>query len=163
MATYFCVDTRPASGIPGEVHTAKQNDLGAIRDFSVDGVLASYIYLSGVGSTAANDFVSFDNAYGTVRLTSTITKGGVAVASAAVTATTSFGWYGYVGSFTASCESSILSNAYCFAMATAGRVDDAVIKNFQVMNCVTKTAGVAAGTATVQINRPWIGTYAETV
>lgn len=162
MATYYCVDTRPSAGIPGEVHSTQQNQVGAIREFSVDGVIMSYIYLSGVASTAANDWVVFDNAYATQRLTSTITKGGVAIASAATVANT-WGWYGYVGSFTATCESSILSNAYCFAMATAGRVDDAVIKNVQIQNAVTKTAGVAGATATVQIHRPWLGTYAETV
>ena len=55
MATYYSVDPRPASGIPGEVHTTKQNDLGAERVFFVDGVPMTFIYLSGLTSTAANE------------------------------------------------------------------------------------------------------------
>jgi hypothetical protein len=152
----YCIDSRPAAGAPGEVHDTKLNPLGTVREFS-DG---TYIYLEGVGSTVANDWVCFDNAFATTRLVTT-SKGGVAIASAAIVAA-KYGWYGYVGSFTAVCESSILSNAYVYALS-AGRADDAVVKNAQIQNVVTKTAGVAGATATVQINRPWIGANDESV
>lgn len=151
----FSVDSRPSAGAPGEIHSTQLNPVGIVREFS-DG--NHYIYLSGVASTVDGDWVCFDNAFATTRLVTT-SKGGVAIATAATVAST-WGWYTYVGVDTAVCESSIVSNAYIFALS-AGRCDDAVVKNAQVFNAVSKTAGVAGATATVQINRPWIGNYIE--
>jgi hypothetical protein len=72
MATYYCVDGRPAAGIPGEVHTTQLNQLGAVREFSVDGVAMSFIYLSGLTSTATGEWVVFDpGTYTTTRLATT--------------------------------------------------------------------------------------------
>jgi hypothetical protein len=80
----------------------------------------------------------------------------VAIATAAVVASR-YGWFLIVGSDTAVCESSILSNANLYAMGTAGRVDDAAVTGDQIHGAKTTTAGVAGGTATVAINRPFIG------
>lgn len=156
----FCVDTMGAVGDSTEVHSTARNVLGSVRLFS-DGY--HYIYLQGVASLAANDWVTFNNAFQSERLHSTTAKhGGCAIAQSAPGAT-EYGWFGFIGTFTASCESSIVSNGFCFAMATAGRVDDAVIKNKMIFNAITRTAGVAAGTATVQISRPWLGNFIESV
>jgi hypothetical protein len=153
----YCIDTRPAAGAPGEIHDTKLNTLGAIREFS-DGF---YIYLEGVASTATGNFVVFDSAaFTTARLVGTAQKGGVAIASAAIVAS-KYGWYGYQGSFTATLESSIVSNAYLFATAKDGVPDDAVVKNQQIFNAWCKTAGVAGATGTAYVNRPWLGNYIE--
>ena len=91
-ATYYCIDPQPAVGLPGEVHTSKQNDLGTVRRFSVSGTagLSSgvsvpmyFIYLQGVGSTVAGSVVVFGQGVFTTALVATGVKGSCAVATAA--------------------------------------------------------------------------------
>jgi hypothetical protein len=159
--TAYCIDARPAAGAPGEVHDTQLNPLGAVREFS-DGF---YIYLQGVVSTVSGDFVSFKpGVYTTARLT-TGQRGGVAIATAAVVAS-KYGWYGYIGSFTANCLSATLSNGYLYATATAGSAEDLLTKNEQIKEAtaigapVTTTGG---GAQTVSLNRASIGSYDESV
>lgn len=153
MAFEFFCDASPAVGRPGEIHTEKKNPLGTERKAN-DG--AVYIYLEGVASTVDGDWVTYRaGEWTTTRLVASA-KGSVAIATAAVVAS-NYGWYLIVGSDTAVCESSIVSNAACYAMATAGRVDDAAVTGDQVHGARTTSAGVAGATATVSINRPFIG------
>ena len=155
----YCIDARPASGAPGEIHTAKQNDLGAVREFS-DGW---YIYLAGVASTVAGDWVSFkQGVFNSARLT-TAQRGGVALATAAVVAS-NWGWYGYIGSFSSNCLSATLSNGYLYATATAGSAEDLLIKNEQIKNASATGAPVTAtggGAQIATVNRAFIGSYDE--
>src|SRR5690242_6551716 len=101
-ATYYCIDSQPAAGKPGEVHTTQQNDLGAVRRFSVanaNGVTSAvpmyYIYLSGCASTVAGSVVVFGQGVFTTALVATGVKGSVAIASAAIVAN-DWGWYTYI-------------------------------------------------------------------
>ncbi len=166
MATYYCIDSKPAAGVPGEVHTTQQNSLGATREFSVDGVPMTYIYLSGLTSTAAGEWVAFDpGTYATTRLATT-SKGSCAIASAAVDAATKWGWYGFAGSFAAFNLSATLSNNYVFASGTAGAGTSAVTKNAQVKKAVTRgtiTTTTGGAVQTCVIDRPFIGSYDESV
>lgn len=58
----------------------------------VDG--SKYVYCKGVSSLAAGDFVRFDRSGATTRaLDSAITSGAIAVAMAAVTTSTNYGWF----------------------------------------------------------------------
>ena len=162
---YYCVDSRPASGVPGEVHSAKQNDLGAIREFSDGTTIYRYIYLQGVASTVAGDWVCFKpGVYTTARLT-TAMRGGVAIASAAIVAS-SYGWYGYEGTFTSNCLSATLSNGYLYATATAGSAEDLLTKNELIANATATGAPVTStggGSQVVAINRATVGNYIESV
>ncbi len=157
---YF-VDALTASGIPGEVHASQLNELGSVRTAS-DGNL--YIYLKGITSTAAGDWVNFKaGVWATARLT-TAMRGGVAIATAAVDATTKYGWYGYVGTFTSNCLSASLSNVPLYATGTAGSAEDLLTKNEQIKGAfatgapVTSTGG---GSQVVSINKPTVGSYDE--
>lgn len=161
MAAY-CTDSRPASGAPGEVHATQLNEIGAVRQFS-DGF---YIYLAGVASTVSGDWICFKpGVYTGARLT-TAMKGDVCVATAAVDAATKWGWYGYIGSFTANCLSATLSNGYLYATATAGSAEDLLIKNELIRGAtaigapVTSTGG---GSQLVAIDRAGVGNYIESV
>ncbi len=154
MAFEYFVDPSPSVGRPGEVHTSLKNPLGSERK-AQDGSV--YIYLQGVASLVDGDWVTYRAGEWTTTRLAASAKGSVAIATAAVDATTEYGWFLIVGSDTATCESSIVSNAACYAMATAGRVDDAAVTGDQVHGARTTTAGVAGATATVSINRPFIG------
>lgn len=143
----YGVDTFPVVGEHNEIHTTQKNPLGTVAKFS-DGNY--YIYLAGVANQVAGDHVHFGSTYAATRIVAGL-KGGVAIAQAATVANT-WGWYGFVGTFTgASIESSCLSNAYLYTTGSAGELDDAITKNEQVKGMTTRTAGVAGGTATVQI------------
>lgn len=154
---YF-VDAAGAVGRPGDVHTSQLNDLGATRTANDNSV---YIYLKGASSIADGSWVTYQAGTFTAALLAAGAKGSVAIASGAVDAATKYGWFLIVGSDTAVCESSIVSNANVYATATAGRVDDAIVKNDQVKRARTSTAGVAGGTATAVIDRPFIGSNDE--
>lgn len=152
----YCVDTSPAVGASDVVHTTQRNPLGAVRLFS-DGNY--YIYLKGATSVAANDWVTYiEGTWTAIRLVAGA-KGSVALAQAAVDTATEYGWFGVVGSFTGACESSMLSNAYCYAAGTA-EVDDTIVKNDQIKGARTATAA-SANTCTVAVNRPYIGSNDE--
>lgn len=153
----FFVSTPPVIGAPGDVHTTQQNPLGTIaKDDSGN----EYIYLQGATNVADGSWVSYIAGAFVASLLAAGAKGSVAISSGAIGAT-AFGWFLISGQDTAVCESSILSNAHCFATGTAGEVDDAVVKNDQVKRARTVTAGVAGATATVAIDRPFIGSHDE--
>lgn len=151
---YYCIDSSPAAGAPGEIHTTKLNTLGSERRFSDGTSIFMYVYLEGAASTVANDYVTYTAAGVAARLLTTHT-GPVAIASAAIVNAT-YGWFGIVGSFTGTSESSNLSNVPQYPLS-AGRVDDAIVQNKAILNMYATSAGVAAGTHTVTINRPWVG------
>jgi hypothetical protein len=155
---YFCVDSSPAAGVPGEIHTTKQNTLGAERRFSDGTSTYTYVYLEGAASTVANDVVTYSPAGVATRILTTST-GPVAVASAAIVNAT-YGWFGIIGSFTGTVESSCLSNVPLYPLS-AGRVDDAIVANKGIMGMVASTAGVSGATATLTLNRPWVGTSGQ--
>jgi hypothetical protein len=77
------------------VDTSQRNELGTVVQ---DKAGAEYIYLAGVASLAAGDWVMYNSttatdSFLTTRMVSTPLAGFAAVAMAAVTATTSFGWF----------------------------------------------------------------------
>src|SRR5678815_5544476 len=90
---YF-VDPSPSAGAPGEVHTSQLNDLGATRKYSDGG---TYIYLKGVTSCAVGSVVVYNPSTFTAVLVATGVKGSIAIASAAVDASTKYGWFLIIG------------------------------------------------------------------
>lgn len=164
-ATYYCIDSQPAGGIPGEVHTSKQNDLGAMRRFSVangQGVTGAvpmyFIYLAGVASTVASSVVVFGQGVFTTALVATGVKGSIAIASAAVNLSTSYGWYTYIGQDLGIARSAIASNVPLYAGGVSGSLDDVAVKGDQVMNCMARNAAAGAGDSVIlQIDRAFIG------
>lgn len=117
-----------------------------------------YIYLKGVGSTVAGSWVIYDEAGATTLLDSDNTEiAPVAVAQAAVDATTEYGWYMIFGTCTA-LAADVADNGAVFASATAGTADDAPIADEQVIGAVWRSADTLATTsATVQLSYPFVG------
>lgn len=133
-----------------DIHDAAQNPLGTIQ--VIDG--KEYIYLQGVASTVATDFVTYDEAFLTTRLAAG-GVGPVAVALAAVVAD-KFGWYQIGGSAQGNVATAFADNARVYATATAGRVDDAAVLGDQVIGAIGRSAE-ASNVATIQLSRPFIG------
>ena len=110
-----------------------------------------YIYLQGVASTVANDWVTFDEAGLTIRAVANA-KGRVAIAQAATVANT-FGWYQIYGSATGNALTSFADNGAVFLTATAGSVDDADVAGDAIIGAVGRSA-LASGVATFELNYP---------
>lgn len=145
---YF-VDAMTASGIPGEVHTTQQNDLGAVRRAS-DG--NEYIYLAGAASVVDGEVVAYKpGAWTAVRLATGV-KGCIAVATAAVVASR-WGWFMLSGSDTVNTPSAIASNVPLYIGGVTGNIDDTAVKGDQILGAILTTAGSQDGTATISIRR----------
>jgi hypothetical protein len=153
-----CIDSSPATGLHNDVHTSQLNPLGAVREFS-DG--NTYIYLKGVTSCADGSVVVYQPGVWTAVLIATTVKGAVAIAQAAVDASTKYGWFLIIGSDTITVRTACTSNTALFAGGVAGYVDVAAVKGDQVFNMHCRNAAAAAGSAQMQINRAFVGASNE--
>ena len=120
----FFVDSSPSVGAPGDVHSTQKMELGSRR---TDNLGAEYIYLRGVSGTAIGSWVVYDEDYFTILLdTDLVDQGDVAIASAAVDATTEYGWYCIkAASVQGLALTALGDNAIVFATSTGGSIDDA--------------------------------------
>lgn len=139
MAFYTAVDS-----------TKKQRLL--TRKRHVDG--SEYIYLKGVTSTAAGSVVTFDEA-GVTTLIAANAIGPVAIANAAVDASTKYGWYMIFGSRTAACDAGVVDNAKVYIDGTSGRVDDTVVAGDQVHGAVFRSTDTS-NLATLEVKYPFV-------
>lgn len=134
-----------------DIHDEAKNPLGT-RRVEPDG--KEYIYLQGIDSTVATDWVTYDEAFVTTRLGASAV-GPCAVAMAAVVAS-KFGWYQDVGAAQANSVDANADNGKVFATATAGRTDDTSVAGDQIVGAIYRSVA-ASNVATVQLNRPFIG------
>lgn len=140
-----------------QVHSTKKQRLMTRKK---DAAQNEYIYLAGASSVTANMFVVFDEV-GAITILDTDTAattaagGFVAVAMAAVDATTKFGWFMIYGSCSA-LAATVVDNAEVFPTSTAGQCDDTGTGGMQVVGAKWRSAN-ASGLATVQLSYPLIG------
>lgn len=101
--------------------TSAKNTLG-VRTWDQAG--GEYVYLLGIGSTVAKDFVTFNSAsFATTRLAADA-MGPVALAMAAVVAS-NWGWYQIFGPGSGNSDTVAGATASLYIDGTTGRVDDA--------------------------------------
>jgi hypothetical protein len=123
-----------------QVHTSKKFRLLTRKK---DAAGNEYIYLKGVGSTAATDFVQVKSDGSTARMTTT-TFGPIAVAMAAVDATTKFGWYMIWGVTTGHVAAAATGNPL-FASGTTGEATNSAANDTALYGAFA--AGAAASNA----------------
>jgi hypothetical protein len=129
---------------PSAVDDAKKYPLGTR---GVDNAGNEYIYLAGVTSTAARDLVTFDEDYATTRLVPDAV-GAVAVATAAVASTSTYGWYGVKGVFAVASDT-VATNAQLFIDTATGRVDDASVAGDMIVGAMSMTTDTYSGAANI--------------
>lgn len=133
------------------VDTSQVHTLGTrARDASGN----EYVYLKGVGSTTAGSWVSYDENYATTLLAGNAV-GPVAIAMAAIDATTEFGWYQIYGVNTIAKTDTVAADKALFIDGTAGRADDAVVTGDLIVGAQSMTAD-ATNVATVFIEYPHV-------
>ncbi len=142
--------TQIFSGDTSIVDTTQQHPLGT-RAMDPDG--NEYIYMQGVASVVAGSWVIFDENYVTTR-TVADSQGRIAVAMAAIDATTDFGWFQIYGKNTiALVLASFADNGKIYLTSTAGQVDDADVAGDFVVGAIGRSA-VSGGVATMELNYP---------
>lgn len=119
---------------------------------AIDGQGNEYVYLKGVSSTVAGDWVVFDENYATTRLVAG-EVGPVAIAMAVIDSTDEFGWYQIFGVNTIARTDTISADAALYIDGTAGRVDDLGVPGDLVIGAYSMTAD-SSNVATVFIIYP---------
>lgn len=112
-----------------------------------------YIYLQGVASTVANDWVTFDEAHLTTRAVADA-QGRVAIAMAAIVAN-EYGWYQIYGQATGNVLAGFADNGKVYLTATAGSVDDTDVAGDAVIGAVGRSA-ISGSSATFELNYPMV-------
>ena len=150
--------TKVFAGDTTAVDTTKKHPLGT-RAMDVNG--NEYIYLTGVASTEAGSWVSFDEVHITT-LTVANAKGRVAIAMAATVAST-YGWYQIYGkSTTALVASTVADNALLYLHASAGRVDDVDVSGDLILGAIARSLATnVASPLTVELNYPCVDDVAD--
>lgn len=137
-----------------DIHTSKRFRLGTEKQDPNGNV---YVYLQGVGSVVANDWVVFDESGVTARLTTGAAPGApLAIAQAAIDATTEYGWFGVVGSFTGGSADAggDADNKQAFASGTTALATDTADNDAKMEGVVYRSNdNSTALTATFQMSR----------
>lgn len=136
----------------GETDDLHDSAVVALGTRAKDGSGNEYIFLKGVASTAAGDWVSFDEAFVTTRLVANAV-GRVGIAQAACVAN-KYGWYLIYGTGQGNCLAAFADNGKVYATATAGSVDDAVVAGDLVVGAIGRSA-ISNGQAAFELNYPF--------
>ena len=147
----------PVVGGVTDVHTTQQNQIGRIvKGEDSAGNFAEFVYLQGVASCAIGTWVTYDEDFVTIRAIAGA-KGAVAVAQAAVDATTEFGWFQITGLTNALALTLFADNGVVYLTSTAGSVDDTDVAGDQVYGAMGRGA-VSETTllAEFQLSRPYV-------
>lgn len=147
------------------ISNGKQVGLGALTTvytdatkFSLGEVVSDelgkqYIFLTGVASTVAGSWVTFDEAYLTALVVANAV-GPVGVAMAATVAST-YGFYQIYGNCAVSASDTTAADVALYIDGTAGRVDDAVVAGDLVVGACS-TAADTANVLPVFLNFPFV-------
>lgn len=131
-----------------DIHSSKEYRLGTKKS---DPAGNTYIYLKGVASLAADDFVTYDENFAPTRLAAGA-RGPVAVSMAANTSATNYSWF-QVGGLATGKAGTIAADKPMFACATAAQVDDAVVAGDKIDGAISQTVD-SGGTATIWLGNP---------
>ncbi len=135
------------------IDTTKKWDLGQrckakdMSDTTAYG-LGEFIYLGGVASTVRGSVVFINDDF-TTTLVVARSASAIAVALAANTSATTYGWYQILGKGVAACDG-VSAAAACYIDGTAGRIDDSAVAGDQVMGMRT-VSGDDTGTCVVNM------------
>lgn len=137
------------------VDTTKKFRLGT-RKRDVAG--NEYIYLAGVASNAAGEWLVWDEDFATTRLIAD-EVGPVGVSMAAFDATTEYGWAQIYGKNTVAKTDTVAADKALYIDGTAGRADDADVAGDGIHGAFSMAAD-ATNVATVWLHYPFVADIA---
>lgn len=139
-------------GNTAEVDTGAKHTLGTrARDSAGN----EYVYMTGVASTILGSWVTYDELYITTLLAANAI-GPVAVAMAAIDATTEFGWYCIWGVCEGDFSANVTADLVIGYETAAGHAGDGHATGDNIRGAVIRDTVTTAGTATVQLNYPFV-------
>ena len=115
------------------------------------GWVGEFVYMAGVASCAASDWVLLNYDNYTVSLLGDTNVGPVGLSLGATIAST-FGWFQVRGKGTGKLAASCADNAQLYTTATAGVVDDALSGQFQIYGARAASGVTSAAAGEVEIN-----------
>ncbi len=123
------------------------------RAYDVNG--NEYIYLTGVASTTAGAWVTFDEAHVTI-LAVADAKGRVAIAQAATVADT-YGWYQIYGKTTIGlCSTPTADNNILYLTASPGMVSGTDVAGDLISGAICRGAASPTTVMTAELAYPWV-------
>lgn len=157
MTTWIATDHTVGHQAIDEASETRRYPLGTImRGIHPTYGAGEFIYLKGVASTVAGSWVTYNMDDGSTTLLATGAIGPVAIAMAAIDATTKFGWYQIQGKAIGLADDVSDNGTVYIDTATAGACDDAVSAGNKVFNAKwASDDDTATGTAEVEIARPF--------
>lgn len=141
-----------------DTETTQKHELGKIVQAKSETYgSGEFIYLKGVASTAVGSVVTYNADDFSTALLAANAIGPVAVAMSANVAN-QYGWYQIQGKAVGKVLASFADNANCYATATAGSIDDAVVAGDRVkrMKGASAIGTPSAGLAELEIDRPFM-------
>lgn len=119
--------------------------------------VGEFIYLQGVASTVVGSAVTFNMDDHTTALLAANAIGPVAFAMS-INVASQYGWYQIYGKAVGKVLAAFADNANCYATATAGSMDDAVVAGDLVKNCKGASAidTPSTGLAELEIQYPFM-------
>jgi len=161
MSSFHIVDEIAGSQAIDENSTTQKHPLGTIVRATDTATTAygsgEFIYLQGLASTAVGEWVTYNADDWSTTLLAANAIGPVALAMSACVAS-EYGWYQISGKGVGLVAASFADNANCYATATAGTADDAVVAGDLIKNCKGASAidTPATGQAEIELNRPFM-------
>lgn len=146
--------TGPAQAFVGNTSAVDTSASEILGKRAWDETGNEFIYLQGASSTVAGDWIVYDESYATTRLVAN-EVGPVAIAMAAIDATTKYGWYQIFGKNTIARTDTIAADKSLYVDGTAGRVDDLGVAGDIVIGAYSMTADTS-NVATVYITYPHV-------
>lgn len=143
----------PSLAFAGDTDAVDSSALNPVGTRALDADGNEYIYAPGVASVAVGSWVSFDDNLATTLLAANA-KGRVGIAMAAIVAD-KYGWFQIYGKAVGKVLAGFVDGGLCYATATAGSVDDAVVAGDLVVGAVGRSA-VASGVADIELSYPFI-------
>ena len=123
---------------------------------TTSGYSGDFMYMQGVASCAAADWVLLNYEDHVVSLLVDADVGGVGISMGAIIAST-FGWFQIKGKAQGKLAASCADNAQLYTTATAGVVDDVVTGQFQIYSARCAETVTSAATGEVEIHFPNVG------
>jgi len=161
MSTFSPVDGKVIPQAIADTSTVQLLPLGT-RVKAVDIASTAYgegefIYLKGVASTVLGSVVTFSSDDFSTALLVANAIDPVAV-SMSINVASSYGWYQIYGKAVGKVLAAFADNANCYATATAGSIDDAIVAGDRV-KCMKGASAIdtpSTGLAELEINYPFM-------
>jgi hypothetical protein len=155
----FVTDGTIGSQKVSETSTTQKHELGKVSTMHDPTTYnyGEYVYLLGVASTAIGSVVLYSEDDYSTSLLAANDIGQVGVSMSANVAS-QYGWYQISGKAVGKVLSGFADNGNCYATATAGSIDDAVVSGDRVkrMKGASAIGTPSSGLAELEIQRPFM-------